>query len=316
MSALERRATARHPVRVAYIAGSSYSGSTLLGLVLGADPRAVFAGELKQYGRTDWRTRPSVPGHRLCSCGQRYESCPFWEAVLRRLPWDQDWHPSPGFSLANLRPFLGAISPRRRRERRRRATRQATLVRTVLEAARLSSGEAEWVVDSSKSLRSLDELASSDEVDPRVIHLIRHGGSVAGSFKKRGLSSAYGMAAWMVGNLALRAYVARHRLPCLVIDYAELCQPGGPALRCIHEFLDLDGATGDPVVAIQRRTYHLLGGNRGVRPSAGRLPFEAIRRRDDDGCLNPLERLVARGLLSPLHRLLLRRAREARPDAP
>lgn len=310
----ERTAATERPVKVAFIAGSSFSGSTLLGLVLGADRRAVFAGELKQYRRIDWRTRPRSPAHRLCSCGEIYESCPFWSRVFLSDPCGRDSNPSPGFSLSNLRPFLDALVPRPLRARERRTTRHGSLVGTVLDVATLSSDQAAWVVDSSKSLRALHELVASDEADLRVIHLIRHGGSVAGSFKKRGRSAAYGMAAWVIVNFALRAYVVRHRLPCLVIDYADLCDPGGEALRRIHMFLGLEGVTEDPAVAIRRTTYHLMGGNRSVRPAAGQLPFEAIRRREDHWRLDLLERLVARGLLSPLHRLLLRGAREFRPD--
>ena len=296
----------RSPVKVAFIAGSSYSGSTLLGLILGAAPHIVYVGELNQYRRAAWRSRPSSIGHVLCSCGLTYDRCPFWTRVFSSLPCGEDLNPSPGFSLANLRPLLAALLGRP--PRRRLDTEYGALARTVQEIGGRPSAETTWVVDSSKSLGALDELATSEGVDVRVIHLLRDAGSVAGSFKKRGRSALYGMAAWAIGNAALRAYISRRRIRCLGVEYADLCEPG-EALCRIHAFIGSEEPPGDPVAAMRGRTYHLMGGSRNVRPTAGRLPFREIRRRVDDERLNRLERLVARNLFSPLERFLLRGAR-------
>ncbi|HKY59907.1 MAG TPA: hypothetical protein VJP59_02750 [Gemmatimonadota bacterium] len=296
----------RSPVKVVFIAGSSYSGSTLLGLILGAAPHTVYAGELNQYRREAWRVRPRAAGHVLCSCGLTYDRCPFWTRVFSSLPRGQDLNPSPGFSLANLRPLLAALLGRR--ARRRRGTEYGALVHTVREIEGLPSAGTTWVVDSSKSLGALDELATSEGVDVRVIHVLRDASSVAGSFKKRGRSALYGMAAWAIGNAALRVYISRRRIRCLGVEYADLCEPG-EAVRRIYAFIDLEAPPEDPVAAMRGRTYHLMGGSRNVRPAAGRLPFQEIRRRVEDERLSRLERLVARRLLSPLERLLLRGVR-------
>ncbi|MCG3128947.1 MAG: hypothetical protein CHACPFDD_03843 [Phycisphaerae bacterium] len=65
-------------MRVVYILSPGHSGSTLLGLLLGAHPAVATAGELKFV----------PPGYReghTCSCGVRMEQCDFWRAVAEQL---------------------------------------------------------------------------------------------------------------------------------------------------------------------------------------------------------------------------------------
>lgn len=65
-------------LKVVYILSPGHSGSTLLGLLLGAHPAVATVGELKF----------APPGYRdgqTCSCGVRMEQCDFWQAVSERL---------------------------------------------------------------------------------------------------------------------------------------------------------------------------------------------------------------------------------------
>ena len=63
---------------LAYILSASYSGSTLLTLVLGAHPEMGTVGELKAtaMGNTE---------EYVCSCGAKMIECPFWTAVRAEL---------------------------------------------------------------------------------------------------------------------------------------------------------------------------------------------------------------------------------------
>ena len=54
--------------RLAYIAASSHSGSTLLAMLLGAHPQACTAGELRL-------TNVGDPERYLCSCGEKISRC-------------------------------------------------------------------------------------------------------------------------------------------------------------------------------------------------------------------------------------------------
>ena len=52
-------ATTSKRVKAVYIAGNSFSGSTLLGIVLGSDPKAFFGGEINQLNRIN----KNIPVH-------------------------------------------------------------------------------------------------------------------------------------------------------------------------------------------------------------------------------------------------------------
>src|SRR5438105_2750282 len=61
-------------MKLLYIASPSYSGSTLLALLLGAHPQIATVGELKGNVAGDF-------DQYLCSCGMRIADCGFWQQV-------------------------------------------------------------------------------------------------------------------------------------------------------------------------------------------------------------------------------------------
>lgn len=67
--------------QVCFVGGAGHSGSTLLGLVLGAHPRVFYAGEAD---KSRWLEDPSVKlRKRTCKvCG---EGCPVWSGLRARL---------------------------------------------------------------------------------------------------------------------------------------------------------------------------------------------------------------------------------------
>ena len=94
-----------HPARIVFIAGSSFSGSTLMGLMLGSCPQGIYVGELKDYKR---RMLVEATGtEAFCSCGGSRATCPFWSAVQGHYGSEVHLNPSPGFSYSN---FVGRPS--------------------------------------------------------------------------------------------------------------------------------------------------------------------------------------------------------------
>ncbi len=67
-------------LKVLYIGGASFSGSTFLGAALSQHPQLFLAGELTGF-------LSHRPRSHKCSCGQRYPHCPFWQEVVAR--WQQ-----------------------------------------------------------------------------------------------------------------------------------------------------------------------------------------------------------------------------------
>lgn len=65
-------------VKYVYICSSRFSGSTLLGLLLGSHSRAVMVGELSHLPK-------NISLNNLCSCGVPVRSCSLWSKVIKRL---------------------------------------------------------------------------------------------------------------------------------------------------------------------------------------------------------------------------------------
>src|SRR5690348_15956006 len=64
------------PVRVLYVTGWVYSGSTILGNILGEVDGLVSAGEIRHIWRRGFLE------DRTCACGSSFSDCPFWQAVV------------------------------------------------------------------------------------------------------------------------------------------------------------------------------------------------------------------------------------------
>ena len=63
--------------RVAFIAGASWSGSTLLEQELAQFDDCISVGETFWIWDRDW---PRM----TCECGKKFDDCEFWPAVLTR----------------------------------------------------------------------------------------------------------------------------------------------------------------------------------------------------------------------------------------
>jgi hypothetical protein len=289
----------REKVKVVFIAGSSYSGSTMLGLVLGSDDRAFFSGEVKQYMRRRDPKHHQAPGHYFCTCGERYEECPFWKSVHARYGSERNLNPAPGFSWSNLRLVTRVLIPLKRGDDRP-IPEHARLLETIHDVARADEPVVVCVVDSSKSVRTLDALADASNLDLHVIHLIRDGRAVTSSFKSRGWNSFYGMVSWAMVNAFLALYLRRNSIRSVRVDYASLCLSTTDELDRINAFLGLSLKPEELTRRVRENAYHVFGGNKDVRGLSEE--FQGVRFRADREQLNAVERIAAALLVAPLNR--------------
>lgn len=288
--------------KVVFIAASSYSGSTLLGLLLGTDAKAVYLGEPNQFRHHRDPARRDVPGFRVCTCGAPFETCPFWSAILAGYQAQDRLDMDPGFSLSNLRLLLRILTPFAGRGHPRGPTPYAHLIDAAFRAASRTHPQREFVVDSSKSLESLDALVRTAGIDVAVIHLIRDCGGVANSYKARDRSTLYAIASWGLYNISLALYARRERLPLLTVDYAALCEGAQREMERVNRLLGTQLTADGIAESVRRESYHMLGGNQNVRTTIGEFAGLGYRGRRDR--LGVLERLAARSVDKVVGRLL------------
>lgn len=211
------------PIRVVYIMGCGYSGSTLLDVLLGSHPNITGVGEVRNLSYNE-RWADSIS----CSCGTLGGACPFWKDVM------QHWFAHAGIeTIASYRRLQVHFERVRHarfllREHYIASPYFQTYARqtyALFKAIQHVSG-AECIVDSSKVPLRAFALSMIPGIDLRVIHLVRDVRGVAWSFKRRfqkylrteqpkGLKSfkpnpvVHGALIWMLSNVLANRFRQR-----------------------------------------------------------------------------------------------------------
>jgi hypothetical protein len=177
-----RAAAADGKLRVLYLGGIGRSGSTLLERMVGELPGVCSLGEVAHL----WDR--ALRDDERCGCGEPFSACPFWQEVGARA--FGGWHNvsvDRHFALRERvddvrrtpRLLLGAPG----RSFRRDVEEYTDYFRAVYRAAQEVSG-AGLIVDSSKYTPLYFCLRRRDDLDLRLLHLIRDSRAVAYSWTK------------------------------------------------------------------------------------------------------------------------------------
>ena len=262
--------------KLAYLLAASHSGSTLLAMLLGAQPGACTVGELKatHLGNVDTYR---------CSCRENIRECGFWQEIGKAM----ERHRIPDFDITRagtsifeakspyvrrllaplyrsaalewVRDFGLSLSGEWRNQLSSSKQRNLALIESILEV----SG-AKVVIDSSKVALRLKYLLPLRDLEIRVIRVIRDGRAVAltytdewnfadssdpalrgGGNGQRRPPPRRSMAAaaneWKRSNEASDAMVAAlPRNQWTEVHYEELCADPEATLKHLAVFLDLD----------------------------------------------------------------------------
>ncbi len=269
------------PIPIAYVGGSSRSGSTVLAHLIAQAFNGVVVGELKDV----WHRGP-LENHR-CSCGLPFRSCEFWVEVGRRAfgGWD-------ALPLKRLTALQGRIDRIDRfqglsmllipglAERRdpgfdRELADYRETLAALYRALQAVSGRA-LVVESSKHPAQMLLLRPSSTFEPHVIHLVRDSRGVAWSFQKHVVrpevtdqrmlmprsTPREAAVEWTVINLPFHILWTRG-IPRLLVRYESYARHPRVQLRRIGEFLGQPGASDAALDApsLDFAAEHTLGGN-------------------------------------------------------
>ena len=280
--------------RVVYIAGWIYSGTTLLGRLLGECDGHAFGGELRYY----WRLVRDPEAR--CGCGRLLRECPHWQAVgeatahldLARIEALDER------LLLNRRTPLFLLALRGRGPLARDLREYRSALRVLYDAVARAAGTP-VIVDSSKSPQYALALAGIDGVDVRVIQLVRDPRGVLHSRLKRArpLHPALVLAVWdsfnAVAEVSMRSPGRR-----LLLRYEDFVDRPHESLARIAAFTGGDGRCPFLVgTRAELRPSHSVEGNR-MRFRSG--PTE-IRLDDEwERKLPPRWQAVALSLTWPL----------------
>lgn len=275
MTALAERAAPPSPpgrVRVAYVVGSSHSGSTLFAFLADQHPEIASIGETAVKRGIRWERRAA---EQPCSCGLPLDRCPFWRDIFDDVTatgtrfsaehWRTDYrfeHPWLDWLLTREVSSAGARRLRRWAMKQLPPLRDRTarIDRTNLAFIRavLARRGASVFVDTSKLLTRLAYLLDLPELDLRIIWLARDARGFAASAKRRGGSAARAAVVWRNDQAAVDAFLAeRPHVPSHLVRYEDLCARPADTLRELWTFCGVREV--EPVAVISARDHHILG---------------------------------------------------------
>lgn len=253
-----------------YLMSHSFSGSTLLTLILNAHPRVATVGEMA--------IAPKSPGpleEYPCSCGRLIRACPFWLTVASEMrarghqfdPLRTDLLDREDDSLASrvigaemrgplleaLRRLAWRTLPAVRKEKQRLLRRNQDFVAVV---TALKGGAV--FLDASKQPERALLLKTSPRFALSVIHLIRDGRAVTlSNMRNTGDGLEQSAAQWLRFERCARR--ARRAIPAdrwLTVRYEDLCADPATTLRAIYDFIGIDG---QPRVDFRSAEHHVIG---------------------------------------------------------
>ncbi|MEH1016821.1 sulfotransferase [Micromonospora sp. CPCC 206060] len=299
------------PARVLFVGGLGRSGSTLLELILAQHPDVCAVGEVVHL----WER--ALGGDERCGCGERFTGCDFWQRVGE--------HAFGGWSALDRAEVLALKAqvdrtrfvPRLARgrlpeEQLGPIRRYADLYTRIYRAATEVTG-ASLVVDSSKHASLAFALRWAEDLDLRVVHLVRDSRAVAYSWAKQvrrpevvdteaympTFSPFTVSGLWTAQNAAF--HLLATRAPVLRLRYEDFTADPRGTVRQVRTFAGLDDTPDalrvldDPPVP--PRPFHSIAGNP-LRFSSGPL-----RVRQDNAwqaALPPRSRAVVSAATLPL----------------
>lgn len=252
-------------INVIYISASSYSGSTILGLILGCSEKIFNVGEADMYNEIKeniFKTNPLNNSNNKCTCSKNVKDCVFWKVILNKYNKDIDFNESPGFSVNNLKTLFKIqcklFNPLRKDNL---PIEYEKYLKVINAEAKKYKRNINYILDTSKSINTLNILNSNKNINLKVIHLTRNGVNVTNSFKKNGQKFFIGLFSWMLVNSYTRKYLKRFNIEHIHINYKKLCEDTENEFKKINKFLGINLGHNNYIEKIKNESYHVVTGS-------------------------------------------------------
>ena len=267
------------PIQVGYILSHGYSGSTLLDLILGAQPGVVSVGEIKHFANY-------YIDDKQCSCKKNVRDCYYWSKVID-LSEDLFFQ---YFGLENYVYHLENVNYSFREDYRKslitsgfdsllelQGVQNYLKINYALFKAISTIGQAELIIDSSKDPARAAILYYSDLFDVKIIHLYRDHRSYLESKKRKSQDPNRESMHWpgpFIHTLKLWKGTIHHKLflskvkaeDKIALDYHKLATNPMESVQKLSKFLDTKynhkTLLPESKEFFSRYPVHNIGGNR------------------------------------------------------
>jgi hypothetical protein len=270
----------REAIKVLYIGGYGRSGSTLLNQLLGQIDGFHSVGEMWNV----WQR--CFIENQLCSCGVPFRNCEFWSAVVEQAFGGFEHVPLDEINrlvrLMRSNQYLLPLAYPRLRSAEQQANIDAyvAILRKLYRSIQQVSG-SRVIVDASKGPRYAMLLSEIDEIELRVVHLVRDSRGVVYSWQKTRikpevywkteymdrLNPTSAALIWNITNLFMQTFRKREA-NYLFVRYEDLVTSPRVWLKRIVEFAGEEGYDEIPIegdgtlsYAVNVAVDHSAGGN-------------------------------------------------------
>ena len=276
-----------------YVVSTSYSGSTLLSMLMNAHPQIVSIGELaNSIGRI---IQNGESDRYYCSCGEEIKECHFWRQVKHCCSEKDVYLDLHNFDT-NLRsgfgnyadkilfclPWILPITEVLRNEILWHSSFFKHMLTRIIDRnliiARTVAGVANKKIffDASKDPTLAFHYAKRLGTNFKLIHLVKDPRSVLYSCLKRNSGKDYMkyIKSWIKihrSTLTLKQHL--HSNAYLLVQYEKFCNDPSEIIGEICRFINVDPV--DLLDAINVKPHHVIGNN------MRRRPFNGIRIDDD-----------------------------------
>lgn len=276
----ERGAIPREPgrrLRVAYLLGTSYCGSTLLSFLAATHPRVTSVGEVSPNRKVRRRGTESF----LCSCQRVIRECPFWTEIFRRVQADglemsgDNWSNAYTYVNPVVHRLLDGFSHRRVWRGVQRAAeaalifprlhlRRVNAVNVSFLRAALDVDDADVFFDACKGAGRLNRLLELEELDVLVIRVSRDVRAFVRSARKRGQGAAEAAQEWVSHQRASDQVLSRVPQDRIMhLRYEDLASdPTGEMNRL---FVHMGVEPFDIPELVDPAKYHVIGNSMRLR---------------------------------------------------
>lgn len=241
-------------INIIYILGTSFSGSTLLGFVLGSSQQVLDVGELTNFNYFQ------NSGGRFCSCGKNSFKCEFWSDLYAR-----NYKIFGGFSKLNklkiaLKVFFGKSFPQ---NLILNSQEKGFFQSLIQQAFPIDSNNTNYILDDSKNLWRLICLMRLKNIKIKVINLKRDINGNVSSFVKHKRGFWKGIFIYKTQNFLIKRFQKKNDLDYFNLNYEDLCTNTDFQLESLGKFLKIDYA--DYKEQIKKKKYHVASGNKGTK---------------------------------------------------
>lgn len=244
-------------INLIYILGTSFSGSTILGYILGSSNKVFNAGELKYFNRIK-----KVEWEEICTCGQKSLNCPFWSPIFKK---NYKIFGIPDI-LSRLKIIVSILTRRHVKAIKlpeKKDFQDFELLTEVFMRGKKLNRELVYILDPSKSIWRLIYLLNHPKLNIKIIYLERGIEGNTSSFIKHKMGFWRGLFIHKLNNYLIRKFLEKNKLDVIHINYEALCQLPKKHLNKISNFLDIDYS--NYIEDIKKRKFHIPNGNLGTR---------------------------------------------------